>query len=43
MGSNFSPLHLHDLFAKSSATFKMSEYVCAAKVINNFGIIIRKR
>ena len=45
-------LHLHILFAKSyediqqipvqGAKIKMSEYVCAAKVINNFGIIIMK-
>ena len=43
-------LHLHNLFAKSyediqqipvqGAKMKMSEYVCAAKVINNFGTII---
>ena len=45
-------LHLHNLFAKSyehiqqipvqGAKKKMSEYVCVAKVINNFGIIIMK-
>ena len=43
-------LHLHNLLAKSyediqqipvqGAKMKMSEYVCAAKVINNFGTIM---
>ena len=45
-------LHLNNLFAKSykdiqqipvqGAKIKMSEYVCVAKVINNFGTIIMK-
>ena len=44
-------LHLHNLFAKSykdiqqspvqGAKIKMSEYVCVAKVIINFGTIIQ--
>ena len=45
-------IHLHNLFAKpcehiqqipvQGAKKEMSEYICVAKVINNFGIIIMK-